>query len=154
MEEKNQEPMDELKDFLEDYLKKEQAKPAAPPPPSPERRRHAVIALQIAVLTLSCAYIWVSLPAARAAISKVRPLRYGTYSTDRKTDDCIKNLWGLAAGTLDAAAAVCPTSGARYTRSGGSFSCPSPEKHGLSLLSYVPGRGVEAFRPADKRRNK
>lgn len=152
MEEKNQEPLEELKEFLSDYVKKEQAKPAAPRPASPELRRRAVTALQAAVFLLACAYIWAALPAARDAIAGARPLRQGTYATDRKTDECIKTLWGLAAGTLDPASARCPVSKAAYKRVGGGFSCPFPEKHGLSSLSYVPGRGVESFRPVDKRR--
>lgn len=146
--------MEELKEFLQDYVKKEQARPPARVQVSPETRRRFAVALQIGVLVLACAYIWISLPAAKAVLSRGRPLRYGTYATERKTDECIKTLWGLAAGTVDAGSAVCPLSGERYRHAAGGFSCPAPEKHGLAVLSYVPGRGVEAFLPNDKRRNR
>ncbi len=155
MEDKNEEPIDDLKDFLQDYVKKEQAKPApARPACSPELRCRLVKAGQITVILLAAAYVWLSLPDLRRAAFPAKPLRQGTYETDRRADECIKVLWGLAAGTVAQTSAVCPVSKLAYKHSGGGFSCPAPERHGFSSLAFVPGRGVVAIRPGEKRRDR
>jgi len=154
LEDKNEEPIDDLKDFLQEYVKKEEAKPAPAAPMSPERRGRLVKAGQVGVILLAAAYIWLSLPALRHAVSQAKPLRQGTYDTNRLSDECIKVLWGLAAGTVDKASAVCPVSKLSYKHNGGGFSCPAPEKHGFSSLAFVPGRGVVAVRPGEKRRDR
>lgn len=154
MEDKNEEPIDDLKDFLQDYVKKEKAKPAPVPPMSRELRSRLVKAGQLGFILLAAAYVWLCLPDLRRSVSPSKPLRQGTYETDRRADECIKVLWGLAAGTVDQASAVCPVSKLTYKRNGGGFACPAPERHGFSSLAFVPGRGVVAIRPGEKRRDR
>ena len=154
LEDKNEEPIEDLKDFLRDYVKKEQAKPAPVPPMSKEMRGRLVKAGQLGVILLAAVYVWLSLPDLRRAMSPSKPLRQGTYETDRRADECIRALWGLAAGTADQASAVCPVSKLAYKHSGGGHACPNPEKHGFSSLAFVPGRGVVAIRPGEKRRDR
>lgn len=154
MEDKNEEPIDDLKDFLQEYVKKEKSKPAPACPSSPELRCRLVKAGQIGVILLAAAYIWISLPALLRSVSHAKPLRQGAYDTNRGSDECIKVLWGLAAGTVDQSSASCPVSKLAYKRSGGSFACPAPEKHGFSSLAFVPGRGVVAVKPDEKRRDR
>lgn len=149
-ENNSEEPLDDLRDFLTEYVKKEEARPAPPPPLSPERRKLFVKIAQICALIAAAVYLWSAAPELNAAFSERKPLRHGTYDTDKDTDRCIKNLWALAAGMAEAASISCPVSGLQYLAEGPGFRCPSPERHALASLAYVQWRGVLAVRPGEE----
>lgn len=148
----SEKPLDDLKDFLTEYVKKEEARPAPPPPPSPERRRRIIKTAQICVLIAAALCLWRAAPELSASFSDRKPLRHGTYATDKDTDSCIKNLWALGSGTAEAASITCPVSGLPYLAEGAGFRCPFPERHALYSLAYVQWRGVLAARPGEERK--
>lgn len=148
MEDKEQEPLDELREFLEAKQKEADQKPKEPAPPSREeacaRRCRLVRAAQIAIIAASALFLYAYFPHLSSSLAPQKPLRFGSYATDAGTDKCISSLWRAAAGQQPPGAAVCPVSGEAYKVSGGVISCPNPEKHGLSELYYEPRRGVAA----------
>ncbi len=101
------------------------------------RRRAALalIGLVVAVFFLRAVTV--------APLFKPRqPLRDGTYDTDRKTDECIENLWELSrrlqGNTLPDTLPSCPLSGRPYVLSQEEddtvIRCPNPAEHGLKAL--------------------
>lgn len=148
MEDKEQEPLEELREFLEAKQKEEAQKPKEPAPLSAAavcaRRCRLVRTAQIAVIAASAAFLYAYSPRLNSALAPQKPLRFGSYATDAGTDKCISSLWRAAAGQQPPGAAACPVSGEAYKISGGLISCPSPEKHGLSELYYEPRKGVTA----------
>lgn len=71
-----------------------------------------------------------------------KPIRYGTYSTDAQTDQCINNLWNISKllqqGKLPGKDIVCPVSKNPYviTTIEGDVvvSCANPKLHGLKEI--------------------
>jgi len=148
MENKESEPLDELRAFLEKRQKEAEQNPPPAPPPTPEavsgRRRLLVLGVQLAVMFSAAVYLFFNFPYLKSDIYPPKQLRVGSYNTDRAGEACIRNLWRIAAGEPGAAKAVCPSSGQPYSVSGRTASCPSPERHGLSELYYQPRKGVVA----------
>lgn len=74
-----------------------------------------------------------------SAFKEDKPIRYGTYSTDARTDQCINNLWHISKllqqGKLPGKDIVCPVSKNQYvvTAIEGDtvVRCANPELHGL-----------------------
>jgi hypothetical protein len=97
---------------------------------------------QWVVIFICLGVIATQIPRIISAFEEDKPLRQGTYSTDEKTDLCIKNLWrisrGLQEGKLPGNDMVCPKSGKRYkiTEEMGDIivKCPNPETHGFSEI--------------------
>ena len=85
-----------------------------------------------------------------AFIQEEKPIRYGTYSTDAQTDQCIKNLWRIARllqeGKQPGTDLVCPETGRAYVVEIGEddtmVSCPNPGAHGLSEIRVSRKRPV------------
>lgn len=148
MEDKEQEPLEELKEFLEARQKEADKKPKEPPPPSPAAvssgRRRLVFAVQAVVIAAAAVFLYAHFPRLDAALAPQKPLRFGGYASDEGTDKCIAALWKAAAGPVSAGKAVCPVSGETYKVAAGIINCPNPEKHGLSELYYQPRKGVVA----------
>ncbi|HCC47063.1 MAG TPA: hypothetical protein DEQ38_02945 [Elusimicrobia bacterium] len=151
MEDKEPEPMDDLRDFLEKKVKEAQDKPPAPPPPpaEPFSRRHPrlVLALQLGVIAAAAVYVYSALPAIRGAAQGPQQLRLGAYGADRGTEQCIGNLWKTAAGMETSGNPSCPVCGLPYKTDGGKIACPAPDKHGLTELYFQPRTGVVARGP-------
>jgi len=82
-------------------------------------------------------------PRIMAAFQEPKPVRMGTYATDAATDQCLKNLWQLAADLQQgkqgtAAGRVCPDSGKPYvfvTGPNPEIHCPQPAAHGFRDIS-------------------
>ncbi len=91
-------------------------------------------ALIIAMLIV----IYIQLPKIFEASKSGKPLRIGTYSTDEKTDACIKKLWEISKLMQENKKPddtfVCPESKKPYVFDGNKASCPNPEKHRLKAL--------------------
>lgn len=82
--------------------------------------------------------IYIQLPKIFEASQSGKPLRIGTYSTDEKTDLCIKRLWEISKLMQENKKPdntfVCPLSGKPYLFEGNRASCPNPDKHRLKAL--------------------
>lgn len=98
------------------------------------------ITLFIAVLLIIAAIVLlvIKVPVIFEESKPGKPIRIGTYTTDERTDNCIKNLWQISRlfqenkkpdNTL-----ICPASGKPYRYETDKASCPNPEKHGLKAL--------------------
>ena len=155
MGEKQNEPLDDLRVFLEKRAALQKIQEATHPPklaPRPRPRACSKAATTAAAIILSAAAaicIYISYPRLKASLQPGQPIRSGTYDTDEETDRCIKNLWLLAGGRSSTSTAVCPVSELNYIAAAGGFYCPSPERHGLKELYYLPHYGVVA-KKADK----
>jgi len=104
-------------------------------------------AVYIALIAACAATIYLNLPELMAASLMKKPLRTGSYLTDKKTDLCICNLWAIAAAMREGAelpALTCPVSDAPYIITKDSVSCPSPDGHG-ALRLYADKHNVIPF---------
>ncbi len=150
MGEKQNEPLDDLRVFLEKRAalqKIQEATHSTKCLPRPRTKTCSNSATTAAAIILSAAAaisIYISFPELKVALQPVRPIRLGTYDTDAETDKCIENLWMLAGGRISVNKAVCPASGLKYRTAAEGFYCPSPEKHGLKELYFLPHYGVVA----------
>ncbi|MEA1935729.1 MAG: hypothetical protein U9M96_02770 [Thermodesulfobacteriota bacterium] len=98
--------------------------------------------VQCFILLVCIAIIAIQIPKLISAFEKDKPVRYGTYSTDAKTDQCINNLWQISKllqeKRLPADNIVCPASGKPYvvTNTGEDIvvSCPAPGLYGFSII--------------------
>jgi hypothetical protein len=116
------------------------------------RRRRVRVA---GAALVACAVLVVArnISVLRAAVTEPKPVRWGTYKTDREADRCIANLWKAYAalqsgGKLELS---CPLTGAAYVVEEGPgrkvVRCPNPGRHGLVELRAGGARGVpEAVR--------
>jgi hypothetical protein len=94
---------------------------------------------QWVIIFVCIGVIATQIPRIISAFEEDKPLRQGTYSTDEKTDLCIKNLWrisrSLQEGKLPGKDMVCPETGKRYKVSEEMgdiiVRCPNPEEHGF-----------------------
>lgn len=91
-------------------------------------------------LFICISIIAIQAPKLISALTKEeKPIRYGTYSTDAQTDQCINNLWHISKllqqGKLPGKDIVCPVSKNPYvvTTIEGDVvvRCANPELHGL-----------------------
>lgn len=60
------------------------------------RKRRIRIASQWSVIVMGLMLIAIRMSAITDSFKEEKPLRAGTYETDAKTDQCIKNLWKIA----------------------------------------------------------
>jgi hypothetical protein len=71
-----------------------------------------------AILAVCIAIIVIQIPKLMSTFEEEKPIRYGTYSTDARTDQCIKNLWRISKllqeGKLPGKDIVCPASKKPY----------------------------------------
>ncbi len=95
------------------------------------------------IILLAClSVIAIQVPKLFSAFKKVKPIRSGTYSTDKQTDQCIKNLWHISKllqeGKFPEVDLVCPVSKKPYvvTNIEGDIvvRCPNPELHGFKEI--------------------
>lgn len=94
-------------------------------------------------LLVCISIIAIQVPKLISAFTKEeKPIRYGTYSTDAQTDQCINNLWSISKvlqeGKLPGKDIVCPASKKPYvmeTIAGDIVvRCGNPELHGLKEM--------------------
>ncbi len=149
MEQDGQEPLDELKSFLEQKAKEKSATPEPPPPkrdPFFKRHPRLLLWLQLCFVLASAAYVYSAIPEIRAAAEAPKQYRLGPYDTDAAADACIANLWRLGGGMAQPQELTCPASGRPYAAEPGRFVCPAPASHGLTALYFQQYQGVTARR--------
>jgi hypothetical protein len=130
----------------EDYV------PEAPERPLIKRAKksRAWLIVQIAIILVAVAIMALQTPRLISAVKGDRPLRQGTYATDKETDQCIKNLWHIARliqeGKAPGPDIVCPISKRPYAiKTMGEdvwVSCPNPELHGFKEIRVSKRRPV------------
>lgn len=84
-----------------------------------------------------------------------RPLRAGTYQTDRQADQCIERLWRVAARLQQdrqpGPGTVCPATGKPYIVSDEKGDwvarCPNPKAHGVQAIRIRKGHPVPEVIP-------
>ena len=68
-----------------------------------------------------------------------KPIRQGTYETDKAADECIKNLWviskELQENKVPDSSIRCPVTNQPYRIETAKAYCPNPDKHNLKSLS-------------------
>lgn len=111
-------------------------------------RRRWARAAQALLIAGAVGAVIMNLSVFQAALTEPKPVRWGTYDTDRDTDRCIMNLW-KAFSTLRSGeknALSCPLTGAAYIvvdgPGGKIVRCPNPDRHGLNDLRAGGERGV------------
>ncbi len=92
------------------------------------------------VLVIACIVILgIQIPKILDEARPNRPIRQGTYETDKMSDECIKNLWILSKSLQENkspdVSLSCPASNEPYKLVIGKAYCPNPEKHNLKSLS-------------------
>jgi len=118
--------------------------PEAPERPQIKRERKSRVWLvvQVAIILIGVAIMALQTPRLIAALQEDQPLRYGTYATDERADQCIKNLWHISRmlqdGKKPLVDMVCPVSNKPYEikESGADIvvSCPNPALHGFQSI--------------------
>jgi len=110
-------------------------KPEAPRMMKAGKWKIAIIIIIMAFTGVMTYQVW----KVKTAHREAKPARMGSYETDERTDQCIRNLSKIAdlmrKGPPDPAGAfVCPVSGEPYRISsdhGLEIRCPNPESHGF-----------------------
>ena len=98
--------------------------------------------VQCFIILVCISVIAIQIPKLISAFEEDKPIRYGTYSTDARTDQCINNLWQISKllqeKSLPADNIVCPASGKPYvvTNTGEDIVvyCPAPGLYGFSII--------------------
>ena len=107
-----------------------------------KRKGKMLLALQLLALMAALVVIIVLAPRIAADLKGSKPIRSGTYATNKNTDQCINNLWRISRllqeGKTSGDAIVCPESGRPYSlveREGDIVVyCANPELHGFREL--------------------
>ena len=96
------------------------------------------------IILASISVIAIRAPKVISVMKEQKPIRNGTYETDSKTNQCIKNLWKISRllqeGKLPEKDLVCPVSQKPYvlrTIEGDGdivVTCPNPELHGFKEI--------------------
>ena len=130
--------------------------PQAPQKPQIKRKRknRAWVVVQVTIIVIGLAVMALQTPRLTAALKEGQPLRYGTYTTDKQTDQCIKNLWHISKllqeGRLQTNGVTCPLSNKPYEiRESGTdivVRCPNPELHGFKELKVSTRHPVPEIR--------
>ena len=110
---------------------------------SPERKRAIWKIVHIFIIILCLTIIAFQVKKIIGRRDSYRPIRQGSWETDKVTDACIKNLWQISRilqdGKLPGKDIVCPGSGKPYIITGTGRStaarCPNPELHGFKDVS-------------------
>jgi hypothetical protein len=126
--------------------------PEAPerPPIKRQKRSRTWLVVQVAIILVAVAIMTLQIPRLISAVKGERPLRQGTYATDKETDQCIKNLWHIVRliqeGKAPGKDIVCPISKKPYViRDIGKdvvVSCPNPELHGFKEIRVSKRRPI------------
>ncbi len=99
------------------------------------RKRKIRVVSQSVIIAVCIAIIGIQVPNLISSFEEEKPIRYGTYSTDSRTDQCIKNLWHISKllqeGKLPGNDILCPVSRKPYvvTETGGDVEVRTPNPH-------------------------
>ncbi len=94
--------------------------------------------IQIAIIIAALLLMYKRYPEVSAALTPQRILRYGTYETDAKTDECISNIWKLMGNKK--LKLHCPVSGKEYIIDGDEIYCPDASVHGFKKIYSSKGQ--------------
>jgi hypothetical protein len=108
------------------------------------------VVCQWVILAACIAIITIQVSRFKSAFKKDKPIRYGTYSTDAQTDECIKNLWHvskmLQEGKLPGKDILCPASQKPYvvteTEGDTVVRSPKPELYGFKEIKVSKNKPV------------
>lgn len=108
------------------------------------------LVFQYLIILTGIIFIILQVPSISRSLQSEKPLRYGTYETDRAADKCISNLWEISGllqqGQPPGDDLTCPVSAKAYvlTRKNGrlTVSCPNPGLHRLRVLQVSRGAPV------------
>lgn len=118
-----------------------------------EPRRSPVslkVPVYLVVIFISAIVVYLNFPELTAATMMKKPLRTGSYLTDRKTDLCISNLWAITSAlraNLPAPKLLCPLSDEPYEVTPDSAACPNP---GLHYAAAIHGNKVNVIPTLEK----
>ena len=107
------------------------------------------------IILLACiSIIAVQAPKLICAFKGEKPIRYGTYSTDARTDQCINNLWHISKllqeGKLPGKDILCPMSKKPYVvttiEEDVAVCCPNPELHRLKEIRVTKKNPIAEVR--------
>jgi len=115
-----------------------------------KRKRKIRVAFQWGIVVTGLVVIAIQMSETAASFKEKKPLRYGTYQTDAKTDQCIKNLWKVARllqeGKMPEKEIYCPASKEPYviTEEKGDIVArsPHPEFYGFKEIRVSKNRPV------------
>ncbi len=93
---------------------------------------------QVFLILLAIAFMAYRYPELAVSARPQRILRYGTYSTDAKTDECLSNIWKLMGDKN--LKLNCPVSQKPYVIDGKNIYCPEPQRHGFKNIYSKDGQ--------------
>jgi HPt (histidine-containing phosphotransfer) domain-containing protein len=97
------------------------------------------ISFMLLLIAACMAVLIVQIPKILDGTRPGKPIRQGTYETDRTTDECIKNLWiiskALQENKAPDSSIRCPATDEPYRIETTKAYCPNPDKHNLKSLS-------------------
>lgn len=100
-------------------------------------KKKIIFLIEILIIFLLFSVMYNYYPLFKSATQKPTVLRYGTYNTDSKTDECIKNIWKLMANKK--LKLTCPVSNKPYVIKGNIIYCSNPELHGFHKIHSENG---------------
>lgn len=130
-------------DALKDFTEEEEGRLKARETRDAEKAKKGSVRLTIQwliIILCICVTIF-QVPKLIAALNKAeKPLRIGTFATDERTDQCIRNLWRISRsfqeGKIPDGGIVCPASNKPYVivKTAGNIIArsPSPELYGFT----------------------
>ena len=116
-----------------------------------KRRKSKIwVVSQLVIIAACIAIIAIQVPRLMSTLEEEKPIRYGTYSTDAQTDQCIRNLWRISKllqeGKLPGKDIVCPASKKPYvmTETGGDIvvRSPNPQLYGFKEIRVSKNKPV------------
>lgn len=115
-----------------------------------KRKSKIWVVSQLVIIAACIAIIAIQVPKLMSTFEEEKPIRYGTYSTDAQTDQCIKNLWRISKllqeGKLPGKDIVCPASKKPYvvteTERDVVVRSPNPQLYGFKEIRVSKNRPV------------
>jgi len=102
-------------------------------------KKPVMIAFTLLVIAACVVVLAMQIPKIINETKPGKPIRQGTYETDKTADECIKNLWLISKSFQENkppdASLRCPSTKMPYRIESGRAYCPNPDKHSLKSLS-------------------
>jgi len=100
------------------------------------------VVCQCVILAACIVIIAIQVPRLMSSFEEKKPIRQGTYATNKNTDKCVRNLWHIARllqeGKQPGTDLVCPETGSAYVVATNEddtiVRCPNPGAHGFSEI--------------------